>query len=83
MPLGRTGILLLRLPKKSLAWSGDGFEGERSEDTSSEEYCEHNVDNLATEVVGQNGSSEVISLFLDDWEIGRVGLSCQLSMDFL
>ena len=32
-------------------------------------------------VVGQNWSSEVISLFLEDWEVGRVALSCHLSMD--
>ena len=32
---------------KSPVWSGDGFGGERREDTSSVEYYEHNVDNLA------------------------------------
>ena len=40
---------------QSLVCSGDGFEGERSEDTSAEEYCEHIVDNFVIEVVGQNG----------------------------
>ena len=39
---------------KSPVWSGDGFEGERSEDASSVEYYDHKVDNLAIEVVGQN-----------------------------
>ena len=39
---------------KSPAWSDEGFEGERSEDTSSEEYYEHSVDNLTIEVVGHN-----------------------------
>ena len=52
-----------------------------SEDASSLEYYEHNVGNLAIEVVGQNWSSEVISLFLEDWEVGRVALSCHLSME--
>ena len=34
------------------------------------------------EVVGQNWSSEVISLFNgSDWEVGRVALSCHLSVD--
>ena len=47
------------------------------------EYYEHNVENLAIEVVGQKWSSEVISLFLKDWEVGRVALSCHLSMDLL
>ena len=39
---------------KSPVWSGDGFEGERSEETSSVEYHGHTVDNFAIEVVGQN-----------------------------
>ena len=68
---------------KSPVWSGDGHEGERSEGTSSFEDYEHNVGNLAIEVVGQNWSSEVISLFLKDWELGQVALSCHLSMDLL
>ena len=45
------------------------------------ECYEDNVGNLALEVVGQNMSSEVISLFLEDWEVGRVALSCHLSTD--
>ena len=44
---------------------------------------EHNVGNLADEVVGQNWSSEVISFFLQDWGVGRVASSCHLSVDFL
>ena len=44
-------------------WSDDGFEEERGEDASSVEYYEHTVDILAIEVVGQNWSSQVISLF--------------------
>ena len=70
------------LPKNPV-WSGDGFDGEGSEDTSSVEYYEHSVDNLAIEVVGQNWSSEVISRSLEDWEVGRVTLRCHLSMDLL
>ena len=71
------------LPKKSPVWSDDGLEGERGEDASSVEYCEHNVDNLAFGVVGQNWSSEVIPFFLEDWEVGRLASSCHLSMDLL
>ena len=44
------------LPKKRPDWSDDGFEGERSEDTSSVEYDEHNVDDFANKVVGRNGT---------------------------
>ena len=39
--------------------------------------------NLALEVFGQDWSSELISIFLEDWEVGRVALSCHLSMDLL
>ena len=59
------------------------LNGESSEDASSVEYYEHNVDDLAIEVVGQNWSSEVISLFLVDWEVGRMALSCYLSLDLM
>ena len=59
---------------KSPVRSGDGFEGERSESTSTLEYYEHTVDNLAIEVVRQNSSSEVIPLFLEVWEVGRDGI---------
>ena len=31
----------------------------------------------------QNWSSEAISLFLEDWEVERVALSCHLLMDLL
>ena len=68
---------------KSPAWSDDGFEEERGEDASSVEYYEHNVDNLAIEVVGQHWTSEVISPFLEDWEVRRVALCCHWSMDSL
>ena len=71
------------LPKKSLVWGSNSVEWAGSEGTSSLEYYEHNVGNLAIEVVGQNWSSEVISLFFEDWEVGRVALSCHLSMDLL
>ena len=50
--------------QKSPVWSDDGFEEERGEDASYVEYHEHNVDNLAIDIVGQHWTSEVISLFL-------------------
>ena len=86
MPFGRTGVLLLTQKYgclKSPVWSGDGFEGERSESTSTLAYYDYNVDNLAIEVVGQNWSSAVISLFLEDWEVGRVASRCHSSVDLV
>ena len=65
-------------------WCSNGVEWAGSEDVSSLEYYEHNIGHPAIEVVGQNWSSEVISLFLEDWEVGRVALCCcHLSMDLL
>ena len=58
-----------------------GYDGERSDIASSKEHYQHSVENLAIDVVGQNWSSEVISLFLEDWEVGRAALSCHLSID--
>ena len=37
----------------------------------------------AIEVIGQDWSSEVAALFLEDWELGRVALSCHMAMAFL
>ena len=39
---------------KSPVWGSNGVEWAGNEDASSLEYHEHNVDNLAIEVVGQN-----------------------------
>ena len=54
-------------------WSDDGLEEERGEDTSSVEYYEHNVDDLAIEVAGQNCSSEVMDHSFPGGLGGRAG----------
>ena len=46
------------------------------------EFYEHNFENMAIEVIGQDSSGNV-ALFLKDWELGRVALSCHMAMDFL
>ena len=51
---------------KSAVWGSGGVEWSGGEGTFSLECFEHSVGNLALEVVGQNWSSEVISLFLED-----------------
>ena len=85
MSIGRTVNFLLILEtcggtaaQKSLVWSSKEWAG--SEDASFLEYYEHNVENLAVEGVGQNWSSEVISLFLEDLEVGRAALNCHWSI---
>ena len=47
------------------------------------EVYEHNNECRAVEVIGQDWSSEVVALFLEDWELGKVALSCRMTMDFL
>ena len=41
-------------------------------------FAEHNVESLALHVIGPNWSGDKISLFLEDWELARVDLSCTL-----
>ena len=54
-----------------------------NESTSGDGVHEHSVDCRADEVIGQDWSSEVVALFLEDWELGRVALSCHMAMDLL
>ena len=58
-------------------WKGDVGGWTESECTSSCEVYEHNAESLALEVIGQDWSGEVASLFLEEWELARVALSCQ------
>ena len=64
----------------SLEWISSCSASETS--FGCEEY-EHNNECQATEVIRQDWSSEVAALFLEDWELGRVALSCHMAMDFL
>ena len=54
-----------------------------SEGTSSSRKCEHNVESLALNVMGQDQSGEKISLFLEDGELARVALSCHIALNML
>ena len=47
------------------------------------ENCDHNKKCQAIEVIGQDWSSEVVALFLEGWELGRVALSCNMAIDLL
>ena len=53
-----------------------------SETSCGEEYG-HNNECRAIEVVGQDWSSEVVALFLQDWELDRDAFSCHMAMDLL
>ena len=47
------------------------------------EVYEHNNECRAIEVTGQDWSSEVVVLLLEDWKLGRVALSCHMTIDLL
>ena len=54
-----------------------------SETSCGGDNYEHNNECWAVEVSGQDWSSEVVALFLEDWELGRVALCCLVAVDLL
>ena len=42
-----------------------------------------NVSNEAVRVIGLHGSGDKLSLFLQDWELAKVALSCHVALDIL
>ena len=66
------------------SYIGDGFlvpelkdEGDVSKDEQADSSSENNVGNGALFVIGQHRSGDVGALFLQDWEVAKVALSCQ------
>ena len=57
--------------------------GPTSEAHCAFEFCEHNVENMSTDVIGQDKSSNVGALFLEDRELRRVALSCHMTINLL
>ena len=49
----------------------------------SDSWSENNVGNDALFVIGLHGSDDTIALFLQDWEVAKVALSCHISLDIL
>ena len=48
---------------------------------SSSRSSENNVGNGALFVIGLHGSGDAIALFLQDWEVAKVALSCHMAVD--
>ena len=69
------------LLKKSPDWNSDVDDWTESEGSSSFEERGHNVESLAREVIGQNWSGEMVSLYLEDWELAQVALSCHVALE--
>ena len=70
-------------PKKSPDWDGDVESWTESEGISSCEQCEQNVESFALNAMVQDQSGERILLFLEDWELARMTLSCHMGLDLL
>ena len=68
---------------KSPDWDSDGEWWSEREGLSASDFREHNEESLALHVMGQNWSSEKVSLFLEDWELARVALRCHVALDML
>ena len=69
------GIAGLKGPRYPL-WKED-VPCSGNESTVGYEVYEHNNECRATEVTGQDWSSEVVARLLQDWDLGRVAVSCQ------
>ena len=69
--------------QKSPMWESDGVAWSEDEDASSSAFREGNVCNDALHIVVLHGPGDKISLFLQDWELAKVALSCHMALDML
>ena len=77
---GPHGGLLLFLIQKKLAIVPNSEAGE-SESCDSHQAGKVNTE--ALHVIGVHGSGDNITLFLQDWELAKVALSCHMALDIL
>ena len=68
---------------KSPMWESEGEAWSEDESVSSGGSREGNVCNGALHVIGLCGPGDKISLFLQDWELAKVALSCHMALDML
>ena len=71
-------LICLHLMAEENAWRSDCGSS-----ASSSTSCENNVGNDALFVIGLQGSGDTIALFLQDWEVAKVALSCHVVLDML
>ena len=68
---------------KSPMWESEGQAWSEDESVSSSGFRGGNVSNEALHVIGLYGPGDKISLFLKDWELAKVALSCHMALDML
>ena len=66
---------------KSPMLESEGEAWYEDESVSSSVSRENNVCNVALHVIGLYGPGDKISLFLKDWEVARVALSCHVALE--
>ena len=72
-----------KMDPKSPVWKSEGEAWSEDENVSSSGSREGNVCNDALRVFGLYGPGDKISLFLQDWELAQVALSCRMALDML
>ena len=68
---------------KSPMWESEGQAWSEDESVSSSDIRGGDVSNDALHVIGLYGPGDKISLFLKDWELAKVALSCHMALDML
>ena len=69
--------------QRSPKWESEGEAWSEDESVSSTASHKDNMCNNALHVIGLHGSGDKISLFLQDWELAKVALSCRMALDML
>ena len=68
---------------KSPMWESEGEAWSEDERVSCSGSREGNACNDALHVIGLHGPGDKVSLFLQDWELAKVALSCHMVLDML
>ena len=69
--------------QNSPMWESEGGVWSEDESVSSSGSREGTVCNDALHVTRLQGSGDKISLFLQDWELTKVALSCHMALEML
>ena len=69
--------------QKSPMWESEGEAWSEDASVSSSGSREGNVCNDALHVIGLSGPGDKISLFLQDWALAKMALSCHMALNML
>ena len=71
-------LIGLHMVAKENSWRSDSGSSVSSSSSSG-----NNVGNDALFVIGLHGSGDTIAIFLQEWEVAKVALSCHIALDML